>query len=114
MSKIKNAGQLAISTPNTIIWGNSLLLQPSQEIKLDFGFSIGGTIEYPFLFIPKVHMRCLICKLRFSILDVTMPGVNSNRIESARAPGQWECPHCDSTIAKSMGDRISQFLGEDV
>ena len=105
----KKGGPIIINTPNTTIMGNKILVQAlAQKMNIGFDFTIPEPLEYPFLFIPKVHVRCLICKLQFSTLDVTMPRINTNEIS------MWKCPHCKSTFARSMGDRISQFLGEDV
>lgn len=70
---------------------------PANYIEIDF--TIYGPIEYPFIFVPVLHMDCLVCKNR-------MPAVDFH------GKGRYECPICDSRTAKNMWQRIFNFVKE--
>lgn len=70
---------------------------PAEKITIDF--AIYGPIEYPFIFIPVLHIDCLVCKTR-------MPAVDFH------GKDRYECPICDSHIAKNIWQRIWNFARE--
>ena len=82
----------------TII-GGQMPVVAAQWIKIDFSLFLVPP-EYPFVPVPKIHVRCLVCKRQFPVIDFTMK------------VGKRECPRCSARVPENMWQRIWYFMRE--